>query len=300
MSDKVDPKTINNDLSVEETLKVQEELRKAVRQTEKSIMPYSTEYMVRELKQCLKPLLKKKDVAKKWSHAILDFSSISASELSEMDMYIEQNLLANVTKKSYINAFNNIQKLINQLIGQIILRKDLDYIEIDELMIQIRKKLNYIYELGRSVNSWLYDEADFYNSYDYQKLFDIKINTKFAFDKLYKNFSNIEIEKISFKKFNAHTLKEIEKINSYYEKVLTLGRDILEKNDDNKLYKYKNIIKNLLNKIYYLAGQIYMNIEPCSNVLSKIENEIDKNFKVLTNDMFGKLLYCDLKEIIHA
>ena len=282
MSNKVDLKTMNNDLSIKEMIKLYEETPR------KENTQFLTIDFANEITECLAPVLNGKSVANKNSGDIPYFMSESIralDEYAESYEYIEKYLLDNMNLKTYSNWYKSIIDSSILLIGKIFLQHNIHDTEIDELMIQIKKGLCNVDDLRWFLDSWLYYEAECTNSEDYADLCDVITEARKNFLSLYDNYKNIKFEHIDLKHIPIYAVSTIEKTSLIYEKLLELSSKIVHLDFDDKLYPYiydfNRFGKRLANTLFYLTGQAYMDLGSKYYNEYKMKNAILKHFDKL-------------------
>ena len=264
MSNKVDLKTINNNLSVEETLKVQEELKQLFKCTDKeeiSRIPYSAEYWTKELKYCLSPLHDLKLYANDLTYDIQQNlyqemqDDIKIREINPIEVVsfnkIDIATFAELIEDAYKNAV--------LLIGQLILKGKINYMSIIKVLIDIYQKLLIICEIDTQV--WKYYADNEQYAYAYNKAISL---VKEVFNNLHIVLTKITDE------YNFHYQN---KKDSY---IFTIKHDYCE---DMISYNAENICR--LKKIYTYLEKFHMSIVSMdSNINFNIYQDILEDFAI--------------------
>lgn len=263
----------------------------------KLVAPYSSKYIASQSKWCLLPLLKMGDVVKKYSTTVSEFVEETENRYSDNGhgLYDERFLFMKVKWYDYNNCFNSICNNLELLIGKLILMEDMDNVEIDRHLFEIRENLHNIYEISRSANRYLYEDNDWYNSEDYVELFDTIDDVKSNFDKFYQIYQESnKITSIStLNDFNSNIKNYKYKLKSAYEKLLEFASAIFKLQYKDELKPYKDILRNFaqnLAQILFLAiGKFYVGENSYKNIQSKLKRDISKCFKKLETHSFNGL-----------
>lgn len=262
------------------------------------IAPYSNGYFAENLKLCLSPMLKKKDVVKKWTKKVPDFAENMACCLNK-DVYIEENLFRQVTKKSYENALKEIHNSATKIIGKNILKENLYDIEIIEELIQIRKWISNLIDLSRIIYHGLHDMCTEEFS-EYDDLYDCIIDTEEKFINIYENYEEMEFQEEDFYNKNWDIKCLVQPLISIYQKLLDFGMYIFSLNTNDRLYPYienfQNFSRELANELYVVAGEFYMSIDNEQIIMSKARDIISKQFEKLENSAKNKI---ELKNLLY-
>lgn len=244
-----------------------------------SNIPYSNKYLADELKSCLTPLLKKKEIVEKWSPEIPSWVEIAMQDLFYDSEYVlEDCLLMKIDKNTYANSFKEINYETMLLIGKMILKGPLGYTEVAELIFSIKKELYFMENIGWFIESWLCDDVDLYESEDYAILYDDVKNANKKFINIFNNYAKMKIKNLNLKNKPIHIQKDIERLKLIYSKLLEFGFKIFELDINDTLYIYKdklkNFVRNLANELMYVAGELYVGAENKTNIKSSARKTI--------------------------
>lgn len=275
-------------------LKMIEE-EKERKQKEEEASKYITLSFLGKLRDCIEPVLKRKNVANKYSPVIPYYMNEFLQSQTEyykpepLYEYAEMYLLDNINLKTYSNWYKGIIDSSALLIGKILLQHSGDYIEIDDLMLHIRNGLCNIDYLRNFLDSYLFDEADYTNSEDYADLCSDITEARKEFSFLYDNYENINFQYLDLKNIPGYAVSTIEKTRAIYEKLLELGSKIFQLTFDDKLYPYiynfKQFAKRVADTLFYLTGQGYMDISRKYYNEYKMRNAILKHFDKLERSL---------------
>lgn len=246
---------------------------------------YSNEYLAKNLKSCLQPLLEQRAVIKKWDLAIPDF----IRETKQGSWYtieeVEENLSIQVKRKTYKNLFKTINDSASVLIGKTILQKDVSNKEIEKLMLAINDGLYDMHRINDRLESWLYYEAEATNSVDYADLCDIIVNVEKAFHTIYKKYDKMKMKTEEFKSESYYATSYIKEIYFIYKRLLKLASKIFKLDPNDRLYPYFNTLEdfaiNLMEELIYITGEIYLEAENVNNITSMSKDKITKYFENL-------------------
>lgn len=247
-----------------------------------SNIPYSNKYLVDELKSCLTPLLKKKEIVEKWSPEIPQYIELSANNGVFCDKdnieRIEDYLFSDVDTSTYINRFKTIYDSLVKLSGNLLIKN----YSSEKLISKIKDNINVMYDFRWELDSWLICEAEHYHSEDFVDLCNDVTAIKEKLDNICDNNNkiNIDLDIIPY-----YIQQNINKIKSIYEKILKLTETIFALEDTDKIYPYKNTLKkfaqNLSNELVYMAGELYLDVEKDINIYSRVKEKVEKYFKKL-------------------
>lgn len=243
--------------------------------------PYTNETMIKKVKLYLKPLLKNKRLAEKWSLSIWDLAEMNKMLISDDIECVEDNILRKVKEKSYGNALKKIKNNSMLLIGKIILSGSKEVSHIEKYIIRIRSYLNYMYALDCSVASCLYDCADKYNSNSYITLSNTvtRAYANFNID-IYQNYRNMVFEKIELQDLEENAKNTIQILSTIYDSLMNLATQVLNLEDGDRLYEYKiqleDFIRNMVRVISYMTGQIYMQVDTYNYIHLNAKKHINK------------------------
>lgn len=246
---------------------------------------YSNEYLAKNLKSCLQPLLEQRAVIKKWDLAIPDYIRETKQSLGRSIEEVEENLSIQVKRKTYKNLFKTINDSASVLIGKTILQKDVSNKEIEKLMLAINDGLYDMHRINDRLESWLYYEAEATNSVDYADLCDIIVNVEKTFHTIYKNYDQMKMKTKEFKSKSYYATSYIKEIYLIYKRLLKLASKIFTLGLDDRLYPYFNALedfaRNLMEELIYITGEIYLEAENVNNITSMSKDKITKYFKNL-------------------
>lgn len=258
-------------------------MSKNEKKTEKVILiPFSNGYLAENLKLALTPLLKLKNVAEKWSADIFYEKEYVIKCLDEYEDVenTEENLFRKVDEKSFINSLETINNITELLIGKLTLKNNTYMIEIDEVMLQLKKLLDEMYDVCYSLESFLYLDC---NYEDYAKLYETLKEVQNNFSTIYKNYKKMKTELNNNKCLFDINVKQ--PLVPIYEKILQLSSKTFQLDDNTRLYDYKILLKdfsrNLANELFYVVGKSYMDIENWDEINSKARARIEKLFNDL-------------------
>lgn len=259
-------------------------------------MPFTNEVMIKQLKSYIRPLLEKRNLARKWSPAIRDFAEISATELSYDDESVEANISTKVDNKSYITALKRIKNNSMMLVGKIILSKNLDISELEKYIIRIHTALDFMHTLGCRTASWLYDRADEYNSSSYVPLSDALTHAYYCFGSdIFNNYTDMQFKNVELQNLNIVSKKQINELAKSYNSLMELAKVVLELEDGDMFYTYKttleDFIRNISRILFYMAGQIYFQLDTFENIYIKAKEEISEYISKLEKAVFPLSIY---------
>lgn len=245
-------------------------------------LPYSNKFLADELKSCLTPLLRKKEIVEKWSPEIPQYIEQCADHgINYYDNDIEDIeyfLFYDVNTNTYINMFKTIYNSVAKLIGKLLIEH---YVS-NELILNIKDNIDNMYNIRWELDSWLIREAEHYHSEDFAELCNIITDVRKNFNSIYTNYNqmNIDSDNIPY-----YLQQSIEKIKSIYEKILRLAKTIFALQDDDRMYLYKNTLKtfaqNLVDELMYIMGEIYLDVENDLDIYLRGKEKIEKYFKRL-------------------
>lgn len=210
---------------------------------------------------------------------------MSEGGVAYINEILENELFVKMNEKTYIRLLKMISNNSILLVGKVLLKDEIDSNEIDKYMSLITTKLYYMYETGRRTSSWIYDERDEYNSYDYAELFDIIFNAEFELKRICNRYQEMEMKKFDLNTLDGEEKIYISHVKLVYEKLLNFGAKVLELEGENRLYAYKDILKESIRilgkKLFFTTGEYYMNIDNRFRIVSKTKTIIEKSFKKL-------------------
>lgn len=132
--------------------------------------------------------------------------------------------------------------------------------------------------IGWFIESWLCDDVDLYESEDYAILYDDVKNANKKFINIFNNYAKMKIKNLNLKNKPIHIQKDIERLKLIYSKLLEFGFKIFELDINDRLYIYKdklkNFVRNLANELMYVAGELYVGAENKTNIKSSARKTI--------------------------
>lgn len=275
-------------------LKMIEEEEKERKQKEEEAKRITLSFLGK-LRDCIEPVLKRKNVANKYSPVIPCYMNEFLQSETEyykpkpLYEYAEMYLLDNMNLKTYSNWYKGIIDSSALLIGKILLQYNNYDTEIDELMLQIENGLFKVDYLRSCIGSWLNYEPDYTNTEDYAELCDIVTEAREKFSFLYENYEKINFQYLDLKNIPIYAVDTIEKTRTIYEKLLEFSSKTFRLTFDDKLYPYifnfKQFGKRVADTLFYLTGQGYMDLSNKYYNEYKMRNAILKHFDKLERSL---------------
>ena len=260
-----------------------------------SKIPYSNRYLADELRSCLKPLLKKKEIVEKWSPEIPFWVETAMKDLFyDSVCVLEDCLHMKIDKNTYVNSFKEINYETMLLIGKMALKGPLGYAEVASSIFSIKKELDFMENIGWFIESWLCDDVDSYESEDYAKLYNVITNANTKFTNIFNNYTKMKIRGLNLKNKPIHIQKDIERLELIYNKLLEFGFKILELDINHRLYIYKDklrdFVRNLANELMYAVGELYVGADNKTNIKSNVRKAICRCITELKNTIVKNIL----------
>lgn len=279
-----------------------ENTKKRTKNTTKKVVtpPYTTDHLIKEIKNCISPLLSKEKLFNEWSSDIAEFMKLHEKD----DEYVEEFLTAKRDKKFYKNNFKIVKDNSILLAGKLILSGGISQNEFDSLMLNIRYGLSNMTVYTRGyLESWLYVWENPKYLDNFEAIYNMLIKAEENFNSIYEKSKTVKYKKVDLHDDDTWRIARLEEnLITIYQKLLKLSTKIFELDLDDRLYQYSKVlqdfVRKLFNQLIYLAGSFFMEIDD-DDIESKAKNTVGLYFEKLENQRYTdkKQLYWVFRDL---